>query len=600
MKILLFQLIFLFFVINLCFSQELIRNFSHMSDSMQLTAIRQKCNEISQQKLSFDQTRDSLEKVQLFCQKNRSKKSEAMVLVSMFQLYSINANRASDSLYSIIRKNFFSEMSPYLKCYVNHFHGANLVNNGRTDSAINVYFENIENCVDDNAVKFQYLANEGLAAIYHRLNQNKKAIYYFKRMVPFLDGGNNNKIILRDTYYNISLLYDGISEIDSAYSYAIRSYNVEPTSLNTSSLAKIHLNKKTNWYDLEKAGEYLDLVKSLFTNSSQSKRTFENIYAIYYRERGMLDSAIWYNNLAIERAKELNNPEMILLSYKQLSKNLLDGNEWIIDSINFYQNKLYDKDVMSSTIDYETRYKTKEKEAHLLAEQNKNLKINTYVQYGVLSVIIVGGLIFILFTFRSRKKNREIENLKRQALKLQMNPHFFFNSLNSINGFIVGNDKKSARRYLATFSNLMRSTLENSEHDFISIKDEVAYLSSYLSLEQIRTNSFEFKFQYDDKLSEKKIPSMLIQPLVENCVKHAFNDKNGEIIVDLRASALGFITINVKDNGSGFKQEKNSEQSMAIRILKSRLKLFSKKNNHLLISQSSNGTSVTLTVPSYE
>ena len=113
--------------------------------------------------------------------------------------------------------------------------------------------------------------------------------------------------------------------------------------------------------------------------------------------------------------------------------------------------------------------------------------------------------------------------LELKSLRAQMNPHFIFNSLNSVNSFISKNDDRSANKYLSQFSRLMRMVLENSKHDFVSLDSEIEILKLYLELEHLR---FQDKFDYDFtigggvKKDEIEIPPMLIQPFIENSVWH--------------------------------------------------------------------------------
>ena len=109
-----------------------------------------------------------------------------------------------------------------------------------------------------------------------------------------------------------------------------------------------------------------------------------------------------------------------------------------------------------------------------------------------------------------------------------MNPHFVFNSLNSINNYIAQNDELAANKYLSAYSNLMRSTMENSNKDFISLSTELELLKRYLDLEQLR---FSDKFSYTISVDENidcdtiEIPNMLIQPQVENAIWHGLMQK---------------------------------------------------------------------------
>ena len=164
--------------------------------------------------------------------------------------------------------------------------------------------------------------------------------------------------------------------------------------------------------------------------------------------------------------------------------------------------------------------------------------------------------------FRSNKQRKLSNNLLAlKSLRSQMNPHFIFNALNSVNSFISSNDERAANRYLTDFSTLMRSVLENSEEDFIPLEKEIELLKLYLKLEHSR---FEDKFDYQfiiDKnvqINDFKIPPMLLQPYVENAVWHGLRYKKdkGLLLVEIKQKDSETLEIIINDNGIGRKKSK--------------------------------------------
>lgn len=184
-------------------------------------------------------------------------------------------------------------------------------------------------------------------------------------------------------------------------------------------------------------------------------------------------------------------------------------------------------------------------------------------------ILAVLYFVFQLKLKNFAKKNREkLEQAKIQealrnsqliALKAQMNPHFIFNALNSIQEFIVLNDKMNANFYLGKFADLMRLTLDLSNKDVISLYDELKVLKLYLELENLR---FEENFEYtittheiSDVLSIK-IPAMLIQPYVENAVKHGLLHKQGlkKLSISFTLKNSDVLVCTIEDNGIGLKR----------------------------------------------
>ena len=127
--------------------------------------------------------------------------------------------------------------------------------------------------------------------------------------------------------------------------------------------------------------------------------------------------------------------------------------------------------------------------------------------------------------------NKRLTELELRAIRAQINPHFIFNCLNSIQLFIMQEDYNSAQKYLSDFSLLIRKTLEMSKLNFVSLNDEVSYLTTYLTLEKMRfDDKMDYEIFIDPKLTLNKaeVPSMLLQPYVENAVKHGINNQDNK------------------------------------------------------------------------
>ena len=151
---------------------------------------------------------------------------------------------------------------------------------------------------------------------------------------------------------------------------------------------------------------------------------------------------------------------------------------------------------------------------------------------------------------------KRLAELEMQALKAQINPHFVFNCLNSIKGFIYDKDYMQADKYLDKFSELMRSTIDNSDASIISLNDEIAYLENYLQLEKLRfEEKFNYSFEVDENIETEKIfvPAMLLQPYVENAIRHGMRfleNKKGHITITT-AVQKNYLICTIDDNGIG-------------------------------------------------
>jgi ligand-binding sensor domain-containing protein len=226
----------------------------------------------------------------------------------------------------------------------------------------------------------------------------------------------------------------------------------------------------------------------------------------------------------------------------------------------------------------------------------------------LLIVLTVGVLVYLIFQRREsilRKKQQQelrqihLENelrlTQQNALKAQMNPHFLFNVLNSIKGYIYENDKKNAAKYLSDFSSLVRKVLELSSVPTVPLDRELEALKLYIDLEaMLLQNDFSYSIEVDQNVDESgiKIPALLIQPYVENAFKHGLRHKIGEKelhIVIRYEEADEYLLISIIDNGIGRqaaeqinKTARAEHQSFATNAMEHRLKLLNHEKQGLV------------------
>lgn len=264
------------------------------------------------------------------------------------------------------------------------------------------------------------------------------------------------------------------------------------------------------------------------------------------------------------------NTQKIISLYKQYLSNLED----LINN---------DVEIVDSKLIAITEEKIAQLEAEKKLKDQLIRKKNTFNYVLIFaSTILLGLLLFIIKTLNSIKiKNKKIE---LQSLRREMNPHFVFNSLNSINNYIAQNDELAANKYLSAYSNLMRSTMENSNKDFISLSTELELLKRYLDLEQLR---FSDKFSYTISVDENidcdtiEIPNMLIQPQVENAIWHGLRYKETKGLLQLDFVLHNKqLLIKIEDDGIGFTKSQllktknqQSHNSIGIKNTKNRITL---------------------------
>jgi len=219
-----------------------------------------------------------------------------------------------------------------------------------------------------------------------------------------------------------------------------------------------------------------------------------------------------------------------------------------------------------SLVDNKILEDTEQKISQLL--QEKKLKDELIRKKNIFNYSLIGVLVLltglIIFIFRTLKKV-QIKNKKiaLQSLRREMNPHFIFNSLNSVNHFIATNNELEANQYLTKFSKLMRGVMENSSEDFIPFQQELDLLQNYLALEKTRfADKFDYEIEVDESLNTQnlKVPGMLIQPFLENAVWHGLRYRTDKGFLSLKFTKNNdFLKITIKDNGIGIEESKKQK-----------------------------------------
>lgn len=247
------------------------------------------------------------------------------------------------------------------------------------------------------------------------------------------------------------------------------------------------------------------------------------------------------------------------------------------------------------------------------------LRTQKLINYGLLFLLLIisMGSYFIYRNAKAKRKANQLLALK--SLRSQMNPHFIFNALNSVNSFISKNDERAANKFLTDFSKLMRMVLESSHEDIVPLHQEVSVIDLYLKLEQYR---FRDKFDYSLSISNEidqdtfLIPPMLIQPFIENAVWHGLRYKEsfGKLKVSIGAEDEKILVV-IEDDGIGRARSadlktknQKTNKSRGLQNTKERIKVINELYRTSLKLEVSNlnteavdiGTVVKLTIPQIE
>ncbi len=235
-----------------------------------------------------------------------------------------------------------------------------------------------------------------------------------------------------------------------------------------------------------------------------------------------------------------------------------------------------------------------------LAEQADQIELVIY--WSIIPLLIL--FVFLFFVvYRSRReaafRKREFDlqlarsAMEMRALRSQVNPHFIFNCLASIQNFVAKNDNKEAEYYLVRFSGLIRQVLENSTEKMVSIADDLDALEKYVEMEKLRLNQgFDFTLLVDVEIDQEEtfIPPLIIQPLVENAIWHGVNggDEKGVIEVELKLADDSGIECTVRNNVVEVMKDRDSskKKSLGLSLIRERIDLLNSlyhREDHLEI-----------------
>jgi len=288
------------------------------------------------------------------------------------------------------------------------------------------------------------------------------------------------------------------------------------------------------------------------------------------------------------------NSSLVKIQYRYR----LDGidEEWVYPSkdrryvsYNNLDEGSYTFQVQSRLFDQQWEKNSKELEINVRHFFWQTAKFNIAV--GLLILGIIFYILFLRFKNLILKKNAQQKEIEKQtailhSLSKQMNPHFLYNALNSINNFILNNDERKANEYLSDFANLMRKILNNSKFEKITLASELECVDLYVKLEMLRlSNGFIFEKELDPDLDINNvfIPSMLIQPFIENSIWHGLRHLNKQGVLKLSIFQEDeTIVCHIKDNGVGLTKSNQingkrlDRTSTGIENVKKRLEILNK------------------------
>jgi tetratricopeptide (TPR) repeat protein len=444
----------------------------------------------------------------------------------------------------------------------------------------------------------------GIGNIYLTLGQYDLAIEQFKKSMK-LEEALGNKLGLAINNQNIGECYEKLGRLDDALNSFRTSlaYNEEIDSdkgrvICNNSIAQVYIKKGDSKQAVEILEPILVQAEALEDKDIISLIQINLGWALMNLKR--YGEAENHLNKGLEMAKIFNIPS-----------NISTGNDFLSElyslkgdykkALEYFKNARHFEDEIASdrniryVNDMITRYDSEKKSAQLemMSKENEIVKLklrknNATLLISGIILALLAGIFYVLYRQYQLKNEKKLLTLEQSMLRSQMNPHFLFNSLNSIKLYIINNEKKNAVHYLNKFSKLVRKILEASSLKEIPLEEELETVELYMNIENIRfSNEINFKVIIDKDIDVHaiKIPSLILQPFLENALWHGLSSKEGEKNIELEVSRGidGFINISITDNGVGREaSEKIKEskvlkrKSIGIDITKERLANFSR------------------------
>jgi tetratricopeptide (TPR) repeat protein len=415
----------------------------------------------------------------------------------------------------------------------------------------------------------QYMARNldglGICAVY--THDTIKATTYFNRALSIFeeidfDYGKSN------IYANKGFMFEEFQQLDSAILYYNKGLalnkklgDIQGEMISLFNLGKIH----TALGDFETAEiELLEALK--LSLASKSKREIVTIY------QGLSE--------LFERRNDYKSAYSYYLTYALWKDSLFNEEK---------QQIIEEQDAIYRASQREQKIELLKKETEIaknIATHRKTLLLGA-------GVVVVLVLIIIFFYAKQKKSDsdKKIIELEQMALRAQMNPHFIFNSLNSIQRLFVEGKMNKATDYMADFSHLVRSILDNSSKSKITLKEELKGLSLYCEMEKLRTDSqIDYVFNIESSIDQDLIlvPPMIIQPFVENAIWHGILPSKKKGVVTVTVKNESNIICTITDNGIGMKAKGKDHEPKGINISERRL------GQKVKIEELSPGTKITL------
>ncbi|WP_298513910.1 tetratricopeptide repeat protein [uncultured Kordia sp.] len=467
-----------------------------------------------------------------------------------------------------------------------------------------------------------------MGLLYYKLGKYDDALMFHQKSLNTFKKSNMQDFMAHQ-YNNIGNIHFQKENFTEALKNYKAAYNIHKKNQNLNSMASamnnigiinsrlkkhsiaiayydsvIVINKKLKSYG-SLAENYNNKAISLLkkNNAKEAEKYFDS--SLVYAENAG-------DKLKIHEAKRgLSEATSLLGNYREAFK--------ILEEAVIIKDELFSNDKKEELAVQKAQYEFDKEKAVIEATfkkdqeiQQANIEKQVFIRnLSIGAGIFVIGLLSIGFILWRKKReanyNAQLSSSQLQSLRAQMNPHFIFNTLNSINDYVLKNDKQKASNYLTQFSIMVRRILENTEEEEVSLAEEIEFLKSYVALEQKRSqHNFTFNVEVDQNINPEitLLPPSLLQPFIENSIWHGLSAvKQGHISLSFSRGKRNLVCM-IEDNGTGFQSTESKNplhKSFGLENVKNRLRLLnkSKKSNAKfeIKNQEEIGVKVIVTLP---
>lgn len=470
---------------------------------------------------------------------------------------------------------------------------------GQLDSALNYSFQAEKVLLPLGDTQNLSLTYGNMARIYSTKTEYEKALKIQKKNILLIEN-NPSSPKKASFYFYAGKFSQQLKKVEEAESYFNSALEIAESCGFATGVAIAEGSLATLYQGLK---EYDKAIKML--NKSmvyfEAKGQKANVAACHmslstcYAGLGKFSLAIESNAKAIEEFEYQNNINLLQTAFEYQAKYLEELGQYkqaniFLRKYKTAQDSISSEDKIKAIEELQTKYETEKKEAEIASLSQtstiQNLQLeqqNLIITIGGVLVLLVGGLVFFMVRQKSLKVQQSQAELEQRFLRSQLNPHFISNALLAVQNYLLKNQSDTAVTYLSKFAKLMRETLENSRKEFIPLEDELAMLTNFMDVHQMRlNNSFAYEVHVSDQIDPEvdTIPPMFVQPFVENAIEHGISpaDEKGKIDLYFEKEE-DYISITIRDNGGGYSQSntKTSDHvSLSTTIIKERMEVFNK------------------------